>query len=128
MQIVAIGEDKGIDLCPECSGVFLDFFDGDPSILARTLRSHLNDDSLAPGFRHFSDKIACPDCEATLNSSLYGGNGPSLFRCPTCAGVFLTKRQFRELAAYEETAYSDEHEDDWFSKLVAAIRSLYSAE
>lgn len=128
MQIVAIGEDKGVDLCQECSGVFLDFFDGDPSILARALGSHLNDNSLVTGFQHYSEHLACPDCKATFNSSLYGGDGPSLFRCPTCAGVFLTRRQFRELAAYRETTYCDEDTGDWFSKLVTAIRSLYSVK
>ncbi len=125
MSLVAIGEDSGIDLCPKCGAVFLDFFDGDPGIVARALSEHLNDpsNSWTEGLDS-TEALCCPDCECELNSSLYGGDGPSLFRCPKCASVFLSKRQFRELANYEETLYLDENEDDWFRKLVRALRSL----
>ena len=32
---------NGVDLCDHCGGVFLEFFDGEPSSLSKELRQHL---------------------------------------------------------------------------------------
>ncbi len=123
MERLAAGEDDGIDRCRLCHGVFLDFFDGDPSELARLLAKDIQEGDEVPSASS-SLGLNCPDCNIAFVASPYCGEGPLVPRCPTCVGVFLSKEQLWALAQYKETAAE---EKDWLAKVVESVQRFFTA-
>ena len=104
-----------IDRCAACGGLFLEFFDGEPSALSRELREH--GDTGARPARHPSHPLACPDCEAPMVRRAYLGEGPELARCESCLAVFLAPDQVAALARLE-LAREPEPEPSWLARLL----------
>ncbi len=93
-------ESTTVDRCQRCGGVFIDYFDGDPSEVARRMaRAGLRDDAIAVLER---DPV-CPDCERPLALRLYLDDGAPIWRCESCAAAFLTPAMLDRLAAYRWT-------------------------
>jgi Zn-finger nucleic acid-binding protein len=111
-----------IDRCARCGGVFLEFFDGEPSALSRGLEGRTE---LAPAGGAAADgELACPDCGAVMVRAPYLGHGPALPRCGSCLAVFLTPAQREALAALALPPEPPREEPSWLERLVGWVREL----
>jgi Zn-finger nucleic acid-binding protein len=120
LRQVQLGDREGVDVCDSCGGALLDFFDGEPTALARKLSEHAESFSAKRSFT----TPDCPDCEIAMVTAAYlEPDGPSISRCTQCFCVFVTASQvvalgnFQQLEALRDTP-------DWFDRLVAALRAL----
>ena len=106
-----------IDRCPSCGGVFLEFFDGEPSALARGLDRRPD---LAPtGGRPQGGDHRCPDCGEPMVIRAYLDQGPEVPRCETCLAVFLTPALRVEMARLRLARDPEATEDEgWMHKLL----------
>jgi hypothetical protein len=104
-----------IDRCSACGGLFLEFFDGEPSAISRDLRERA--DVAATRGRDAPEQLACPDCEEPMVRRAYLGEGPELARCETCLAVFLAPHEVAALARLE-LAREPEPEASWLVRLL----------
>lgn len=96
----------GVQICPSCHGLWVDWFAGDlPDVASRAkpLPPTPADDERSSG------EHACPSCNAHLHSEAYGARdgheiseGIEVMRCGTCAGVYVDRSSFDALAAMAE--------------------------
>ena len=107
-----------IDVCPECAGVWADWFDGELAAIAReapALRSRGPSRSGTP---------ACPRCQRPLEGEPIPGPGDyGLFRCAECVGAFVPRGSFEALIA-AATPAPVAPEPIAFARLVALLRAL----
>ncbi len=112
-------ESTDVDVCSRCRGVYLDFFDGDPAMIARGA-PHLRGPSSALGADQsahgLTGALKCV-CKSELHLHRYWADGPDLYRCGGCGGAFLTARQFAVLAAF----HVNEEEPTRFSRIIAFL-------
>jgi hypothetical protein len=120
LRKLRLGDRDGVDVCDACGGALLDFFDGEPTALARTLSEHAQNFARKPSVK----SLDCPDCEVPMVTAAYmEPDGPSISRCTQCFCIFVTASQlvalgnFRQLEALRDAP-------DWFDRLVAALRAL----
>ncbi len=117
---LASGEQAKIDHCPQCGGVFLEFFDGDPGELSRgTLERLVDQDSDAADVAH--ETATCPECGNFMPLLRYLEQGPTIFRCEGCMAIFASHPQLRALAAYVEPANPEEP-----PSLLERLKALFS--
>lgn len=94
------GEQAEVDICGFCGGVYLEFFDGEPGGLARSILRRL------PGVEQPAQprpaQPSCPDCGTTMESRHYLDNGPRVARCDSCLAVFADAEGLRALATYSD--------------------------
>ncbi len=107
-----------IDVCPECAGVWADWFDGELAAIARE----------APALRSRgpsrSGTAACPRCQRPLEGEPIPGPGDyGLFRCAECVGAFVPRGSFEALIA-AATPAPVAPEPIAFARLVALLRAL----
>lgn len=114
-----------IDRCAACGGLFLEFFDGEPSAISRDLRER--SDVGATRARDVPDRLACPDCEEAMVRRAYLGEGPELARCETCLAVFLAPDEVAELARLE-LAREPEPEPSWLERLLGWLPGARARE
>jgi len=81
-----------IDVCPECAGVWADWFDGDLQAVIRQ----------APGARGrgttSAGSASCPRCRRPLDGEgIPGAVGQGIFRCAECVGAFVPRGSFGAL-------------------------------
>jgi Zn-finger nucleic acid-binding protein len=103
------------DVCPKCGGVFLEFFDGEPSAVSRRMlgrRKHAPGPVVGVG-------SACPDCSTPMTRKAYLGQGPELARCDECLAVFIAESELPSLANLELAPEPAAHEPTWIAKLLA---------
>lgn len=100
MSVPTTGRDRAkVDVCDACGGVFLGYYDGEPSMVARALAKKL-DDRLEPT-RTRTYQPTCPGCDRTMELLEYlQDDGPPLFRCPGCMAAFVTPAQRRAAARF----------------------------
>lgn len=113
----------GVDLCDRCGGVFLEFFDGEPSALSKEIKQHLQHTETqhrAP-LGH-GDPLACPDCERTMDVHPYLDEGPHIARCNRCMAVFATPEQILALSAFQFI----QDTPPWYTRLVDLLRSMFA--
>ncbi|HVY46707.1 MAG TPA: zf-TFIIB domain-containing protein [Minicystis sp.] len=93
-------EDAGgaeIDRCPDCGGVWFDWFDGELGELAG--RARASDAGAPPGGAHEATGApSCPRCGRGLEEARYHA-GPVILRCGECAGAFVDRSSLAGLAA-----------------------------
>lgn len=106
---------ESFDHCEKCGGIFLDFFDGDPSDVARTLRGALGENPT----HAIEGSVDCPDCALPMALELYLDSQIPLYRCGSCAGAFITAGMFRELAKYEVSGSSQ----SWLQRLLVWLNA-----
>jgi Zn-finger nucleic acid-binding protein len=91
------GEQVEVDVCDGCGSVFLDYFDGEPGAVARSLEE-------AGRFRPSvagAPVKGCPDCRVDLTLTPYlEAGGPEIYRCGGCGGAFLLPVQLGAIADY----------------------------
>lgn len=105
-----------IDRCAGCGGLFLEFFDGEPSAISRGLRGRAD---LAETRREPApDRRVCPDCDAPMIRRAYLGQGPELARCDTCMAVFLTPAEAASLAQLVLEPEAPREEPSWLERLL----------
>ncbi|HTM21674.1 MAG TPA: zf-TFIIB domain-containing protein [Kofleriaceae bacterium] len=86
-------------VCEVCGGTFVDYFAGEPVMIARAIARAGGRPDRPPRPRVLA---TCPDCERELVILPYLEDGPLLWRCPACLGMFATARQLRDLADFEQ--------------------------
>lgn len=116
-----------VDVCGDCHGVWVDWFDGD---LGHVIEQVSSDDpsSATPG-RETQKSGACPKCQARLVAE-DREDGVSLLRCGDCGGAFVPRSSFMPLIAmaHKEPKISAENSPSVFARLVAILHSLLSGK
>lgn len=121
MRLVPIGDDEGVEVCDACGGALIDFFDGEPTRLARELVAHEKKDFS----RRSKALVHCPDCEREMDSAVYlGSEGPSISRCGQCFAVFVTAAQLVALGKFRQLQKLSAR-PDWFERFVGALGDLF---
>jgi hypothetical protein len=82
--------------CEGCFGIWLDWWSGEPSGVARLVPPH---DGHGPVGQRGG---ACPRDGDELVARAYLDAGPEVERCPTCLGLFATRARVPVLAAFHE--------------------------
>lgn len=77
-----------VDRCPDCGGLWIDWFDGEISQIATRARNLAQP---APLLRDGSN--CCPDCRSALSAARYpdAEGGAEVLRCGACAGAFVPR-------------------------------------
>ena len=108
-----------VDVCPECSGLWIDWFDGDLATVA-------SDTGRLPPAGHTTEPGpgTCPDCRIALGASRYREDGPAVLRCGECAGAFVSRDALDLLVAVGPSVQeaTPERGSVW-SQLVERLRS-----
>jgi len=106
-----VGESAEVDLCELCGGVFIEFFDGEPSSVALGVQALVHEEPIAPS-RAWPERADCPDCSVPMRGMRYmdGEEGPPVFRCGGCMALFVGQGQLGELAAYADKLFETQEE------------------
>lgn len=94
------GESVQVDVCPKCRSVFLEYFDGEPTGLARALLEHHPDETASNEDAALGPALACPACETPMAQMRYYDEGPYVARCGDCMGLSATPEELERLAEY----------------------------
>lgn len=124
LDSIAVG-DSLVEVCRECRGLFLDWFDGEPRALASALVPPVDDVWVGPEPARVAGP--CPRCAVRLDVELFEGRGPYVHRCGACAGVFVDEASVHLLAS---TAAPDPAKDPPtgpLASLLAAVRGALRA-
>jgi Zn-finger nucleic acid-binding protein len=110
MSAEQVGEAE-VDVCGVCGGVWLDWFDGEPRLLATKIVSSgvVGRPSAPESLRNEPRALgACPRCTRQLVAERYTidnapgakgtATGAELLRCEECAGVFVSRTAAETLA------------------------------
>lgn len=116
------GESAEIDVCGTCGGVFFEFFDGLPNVLARATSKHR---SLPRRATVVSAPAPCPDCQLPMDRVRFGESALLLLRCPGCMGLFATVDEARDLARVKHVIDLPEKERPWYEAVVAWLRQVW---
>lgn len=117
-------EESTIDVCEGCGGVWLDWFDGEATELARQAAPLPPIESAPPPLSRHS----CPRCVVALDRESFLGQGPDVLRCSGCMGLFVPRTSFDDLLAIKP-ADADEpppsiHPRGWPARMLARVRAL----
>lgn len=95
------GDTVDVDVCPECRSVFLEYFDGEPTGLARALReAHPEDTATSEDQEESPPALDCPACTNPMTQMRYYEEGPYIARCGDCMGLSATPEELQRLAEY----------------------------
>ncbi len=89
-----------LDVCPDCSGAWVDWTDGELSHVTRRMGP-------LPRPRPAEARAgtwSCPDCQTPLVSQEAHPGGLPLYRCGECGGAFLPLATLRDVAKASPTA------------------------
>ncbi len=86
MDVVTVGAES-LDVCGQCSGIFVDWFDGEIQALLEgyeassggPARTQLGSQTLGP----------CPKCRVPMTEDVHARSGANIFRCTACGGAFV---------------------------------------
>lgn len=115
LRVPVAGEIVVVDRCDRCAGTFVEFFDGEPSSIARALAA-----SVGAGAATALDAHACPDCGEAMPPARYLSDGPELRRCGGCMAFFASADALRELSRYEQQSTATP-ERSWLQRVLAAL-------
>jgi Zn-finger nucleic acid-binding protein len=88
-------QDAEVDVCRECRGLWIDWFDGDTWMVANdALPLSMRDPLPLPAH------APCPRCTAVLFSARHEKTGPVVLRCPECFGTFVPRAALDDLVAF----------------------------
>lgn len=102
-----------VDVCPDCSGVWIDWMDGD--LEGVTSKLELPRAQLQRG----EGTGACPVCASELDEDAF--DGVTIRRCGSCAGAWISRRS---LAAFQQRIADDTvnpTEDPLLTRVLDAI-------
>lgn len=106
-----------VDVCDDCGTVFLEYFDGEPAMLARALDGSMPRRKAA---LESSTAAKCPDCDIELELRPYLEEGPSVYRCGGCLAVVATRAQLLRLAQFR-VAPDREAQASFLTKLLRLL-------
>jgi ribosomal protein L37AE/L43A len=87
-------------ICEVCGGTFVDYFAGEPVMIARAIAKAGGRPERPARPRGLT---TCPDCERELVIRPYLlEDGPLVWRCPECLAMFATSAQLRALAEFDQ--------------------------
>ena len=86
-----------LSVCEACFGVWFDWWAGESSAISTVLRSLPRTTRTAVR----ADGV-CPRDASPLDAQAYLGTGPVVLRCARCLGLFASRDQLDELAAFAE--------------------------
>jgi Zn-finger nucleic acid-binding protein len=114
--------DAVVDVCTECSAVWIDWFDGDISTVAGEV------DIVKTIPQHVSDKHVCPRCRTELLSEKLYHTGPYVFRCADCSGVLIPSIVLDEVVALGPADQHLESTDAGpLARMLTKLRKIFSA-
>lgn len=118
--------DAVVDVCGDCHGVWVDWFDGD---LGHVIEQVSEDPVSTSPNRETKSGGACPKCQARLTSE-NRADGVSLLRCGDCGGAFVPRASFMPLIAlaHQESEFTAQNSPSMFARLVAVLNSLLSGK
>ena len=93
----ALAGQAEVDVCPECSGVWLDWMDGEVSLVSRRIGPLPAAHPAHSAAAHW----LCPCCKTELYDQAAAAGGPLVHRCGDCAGTFVPLGTLQELARAE---------------------------
>lgn len=95
LQVPCGGETLEVEQCGQCGGLYLDFFDGEISRVARALVRCIDQVPSLPPPTH---TMQCPDCDLPFSEEPYLKTWRFLRRCPGCLSAFLFPDELRVMA------------------------------
>jgi len=116
--------DAEIDVCRTCRGIWLDWFDGEVTSLARKARERpeiggATASAVASGPR----EPRCPRCAELLTIDFVRGVG--LLRCRSCVGVFVERQNIATLASVAPPTEGEPASETWdLARLVRWLSEL----
>lgn len=116
--------DALIDICRQCRGIYLDWFDGEPRELVQHVVTPLG--VLGLGAEPKALPGPCPRCAVPLHVELFENRGPWIHRCQGCQGVYL---DFASAELLATTASPDPPKDEAagpLSRLATAVRAFFT--
>jgi Zn-finger nucleic acid-binding protein len=118
--------DAVVDVCGDCHGVWVDWFDGD---LGHVIEQVSEDPVRASANRETRFGGACPKCQARLLSE-NRADGALLLRCGDCGGAFVPRASFMPLIAlaHQEPEIPARKSSSVIARLVAVLNSLLSGK
>jgi len=108
-----------VDVCTECRGLWIDWFDGDTLTVAQ-MSAPLSMRAPTP----MRADARCPRCTRPLEARNHEAIGPVVHRCIECAGTFVPREVFDALVAFEPPRSEHPHEEKRPPEPGAPIRSL----
>jgi Zn-finger nucleic acid-binding protein len=118
--------DAVVDVCGDCHGVWVDWFDGD---LGHVIEQVSENDPSSARAHETQISGACPKCQARLVAE-DRSDGVSLLRCGDCGGAFVPRSSFMPLIAlaHKEPEIPAQNSPSVFARLVAVLHSLLSGK
>lgn len=119
--------DAVVDVCGDCHGVWVDWFDGD---LGHVIEQVSDDSPGSSSPRHdATTNGACPKCQARLTAE-DRADGVLLFRCGDCGGAFVPRASFMPIIAlsHQEPEITAQKSPSVLARLVAVLNSLLSGK
>ena len=119
--------DAVVDVCGNCHGVWVDWFDGD---LGHVIEQVSEDGPKSDWPRGTAESGgACPKCQTRLTSE-DRADGVLFFRCGDCGGAFVPRASFLPLIAlaHGEPEIPGQTSSSVFARLVAVLNSLLSGK
>ncbi|UQA56672.1 zf-TFIIB domain-containing protein [Polyangium aurulentum] len=113
---------SAVDVCTDCAGVWIDWFDGEISAVARNVTPERTRTPPAPA--PSARARSCPRCNRGLDAEPFRDQGPQILRCPDCAGVFIPPGALAEVVAMGPPEDRPSAEPSVLSRLVEALRRL----
>ncbi len=105
-----------VDVCTACAGVWIEWFDGEPNVLAGLL---------PPGSTaaHPPGQMLCPACKTRLDETGYPDESSEarVHRCGHCVGTFVTADGLATLARAGAPVREDD-EDTFLSWLISRLK------
>ncbi len=106
-----------VDVCPDCSGLWIDWFDGEIASVASSVGD------LPPTPAATKRGGACPLCALALVATPYGDDAVVVLRCGGCAGAFVPRDAFEQLVREGPPRDPDEDEGGLIAHIVAWLRA-----
>ena len=111
-------DDGAIEVCPDCKGLWVDWFDGELTHIAEeTAPLSLPTRPVPEG-----EALACPVCQRTLGRERHAAGEAWIWRCGDCAGSFVPRGSFESLVSADEP--SPPSAPSPLVRLIAALRAL----
>jgi hypothetical protein len=111
-----------VDVCRECAGIWVDWFDGDLARVARDAGANTKPPS-ARGPVAKSITPSCPRCRRPLHEERYRDGAAVVLRCSECAGAFVPRASAQVIASLSvEDGGRDGEDEGFLSKLIERVR------
>jgi Zn-finger nucleic acid-binding protein len=108
-----------IDVCSRCKGLWVDWFDGELTQVAREAAPLSVASTAVEGVSSFG----CPLCQRILVSEEHAPGAARVWRCGECAGSFVPRASFDALVLAGDTPEASIRPGP-LARLLAALRAL----